>query len=136
MNIEDARKKMNKKFKYKYDSWLDKWTIMDVDAEYMHGDCEDWSLTYAWLISDRNIFKFMWGILTFRFIFWFIKMPSGGGHVIIYVRDTGMYIDNIQKEFKTKDELKDRGYNFKFPMILPFFLIKMLVRYTIGLFVK
>jgi predicted transglutaminase-like cysteine proteinase len=130
MQIEDALKIINSKFIYKRDKrkYFDHWKVL-YGEEKWEGDCEDYSLTLVWLISDRNVLKFLWNI-TFCYILWYVISPNGEGHAIVKI--DGFYYDNIQKKATSKKELIDQGYKFKFPMIFPISHIKLLTSYTIG----
>lgn len=135
MKIEDALKILNSRFVYKKDKYryLDTWTIMHGDEKWI-GDCEDYSLTLAWLVADQNVFKFVWNLVTFQFLIWFVKSPSGEGHGIIKIGD--LYYDNIQKKGSTKEYLKGKGYRFILPLVFPVVLFKMLFGYLLSFFIK
>jgi predicted transglutaminase-like cysteine proteinase len=131
--METALKELNLKFVYKKDGKIDVWRILDGDGVW-EGDCEDYSLTLIWLLSDRNIIKFLWGILTFKYLIWYVKSPNGVGHAIVKIN--GMYYDNIQKKATSATELKTKGYKFVFPLFSILALIKLLFSYTIGIVLK
>ena len=136
MEIKDALKILNSKFKYKSDTfrWLDHWRVMVNDGDVWHSDCEDYSLTLAWLVSDRSLIKFIWNLVTFRFLLWFVKSPGGEGHAIIKI--DGLYYDNIQKKGRSKDQLKAKGYKFVFPLIFPAVALKFAISLVGGLVIK
>lgn len=131
MRKEETLKELNHKFIYKRDSkrWFDDWRILHGDGKW-EGDCEDYSLTLMWMLSDRSVVKFLWNILIMKHLMWFVKSPNGEGRAIVKI--DGMYYDNIQKKATTKEELLKQGYKFVFPMIAPFAYIKLLLSYTIG----
>jgi predicted transglutaminase-like cysteine proteinase len=136
MQIDEALQTLNAKFKYKNDTfrWLDYWRIMANDGDKWEGDCEDYSLTLAWLVSDKDILKFLWNLISFRFLIWYVKSPNGEGHAIIKI--DGLYYDNIQKKGVEKSILKEKGYKFVYPFVLPLFLIKMILASIFGVFIK
>ena len=136
MVIEEALKTINRKFKYKSDTfrWLDHWRVMVNDGDVWHGDCEDYSLTLAWLVSDKNILKFIWNLITFKFLIWYVLSPNGEGHAIIKI--DGLYYDNIQKKGCSKDQLKAKGYKFVFPLIFPAVALKFAISLVGGLVIK
>lgn len=124
MDIQSALDILNSHFKYQTEtSKMEKWRILG-DGNWK-GDCEDYSLTLMWLISDSQTWKFWWGILSIKFLMWMVLAPSGETHAI--VRIGGLYYDNIQKRGCTKEELIRKGYKFKYPMIAPYVFLKMLI---------
>ena len=129
MEIENALKLLNSKFLYTPDKhkYFDKWKIL-TGEETWKGDCEDYSLTLMWLLSDNNLFKFLWNILSFKFLMWHVNY--NGGHAVVKIN--GLYYDNIQKKGMDKETLNSLGYDFKFPMFFPFVFVKLLLSYTIG----
>lgn len=131
MTIDGALKMLNARFVYKNDKYkyIDVWTVMHGDGKW-EGDCEDYSITLMWLISNSNVFKFLWNILIFKHLMWFVKAPSGEGHAIVKI--DGMYYDNIQRKATSEEDLKKKGYKFVFPMVFPFVYSKLLLSYTIG----
>ena len=135
MKIDEALKLLNSKFSYKSDKYkkFDTWNILHGDGKW-EGDCEDYSLTLMWLLSDKNILKFIWNVTTFKFLMWFVTMPSGVGHAV--VRINGFYYDNIQKKATTREEMEKQGYVFKFPMIFPIVYFKLVSTWVFGLFFK
>jgi len=133
MDVKEARDIVNKKFVYEGDGRLDVWEVLDVDKDKIHGDCEDYSLTLIWVAENRNILKFIFALLTMKYIIWFVKTPRGVGHAITYVRKEGKYIDNIMKDFKTKDEYKKAGFKFLFPFASVLVAPKLFFSYTVGL---
>lgn len=135
MKIQEALSILNSKFVYKSDKkYFDKWKILTGEEKW-EGDCEDYALTLMWLLSDRNILKFLWNIMTFEFLMWYVKLPSGEGHAIVKFKD--LYYDNVQKKGVTFNYLKHiQGYKFKFPMLFPFVYFKLLISYSIGFMFK
>lgn len=122
MTIDEALKTLNKKFVYTADRNLlrDKWTIIkDFSKPQVYGDCEDYSLTLVWLVSDGNMKKF-WRNLRKNYSLYFVKSPGGEGHIVLYDKTTRLYVDNIQKKFVTRDVLISKGYKliFRAPNIL------------------
>jgi predicted transglutaminase-like cysteine proteinase len=136
MIAEQAIKTLNSKFKYKADPfrWFDHWRVMVNDGDVWYGDCEDYSLTLAWLVSDQSLIKFIWNLVTFRVLLWFVKSPNGEGHGIIKI--DGLYYDNIQKKGCSKDQLKAKGYKFVFPLVFPIVALKFAISFIGGLFIK
>lgn len=133
MKIEDALKELNKRFSYRRDPlrWFDNWKVIYDESEpKWYGDCEDYSLTLMWMLSDRSFVKFLWNILIMKHLIWFVKTPDGDGHAV--VRIDGVYYDNIQKKESTKEVLKSKGYKFIFPMIPPIVFIRLALSYTVG----
>lgn len=108
MKIEEALKLLNSKFIYKAETrrFGEVWQVLKGDGKW-EGDCEDYSLTLVWLLSDQSWIKLLWNITTFKFLMWFVKAPSGEGHAVIKIGD--LYYDNIQRRGVTKDALKKQG---------------------------
>lgn len=134
MNIKKALKNVNKKFVYKEDGDIDVWEILDSSENKIKGDCEDYSLTFIWLAEDQNFFKFIWSILIAKYIIWYAKTPNGGGHAVTYVRENGLYVDNILKDFFTKQHYEEKGFKFVFPFISILTIFKLIFSYTVGRF--
>jgi predicted transglutaminase-like cysteine proteinase len=136
MQLIEALNLLNSKFRYQHDTfkWFDQWNIIASEEKLWYGDCEDYSLTLAWLISDRNIVKFIWKFFTFQFIMWFVKAPNGEGHAIIKIEK--LYYDNIQKKGATKTELKEKGYKFVYPFVFPILVLKFVLSFISRPFTK
>ena len=131
MTIQQALDLLNSKFKYQSDRrWLDVWKVLDIDQPMVAGDCEDYSLTLMWLLSDRSMARLLLNITLFRYRMWFVKSPRGEGHAIVKIGD--LFYDNIQKKGATKQQLVEKGYKFVFPLIPPFVYLKLLISYTVG----
>ena len=84
------------------------WYIMK-EKPY-RGDCEDFALTILYNICNRKIFVMMMSILIGRSKICFTKSPRDGGHAVL--RHRGVYTDNWQKEWLTKQDYLDKGYTF------------------------
>lgn len=134
--LEKARDLINTKFVYKSDNALDVWEVLDIDEKTISGDCEDYSLTFIWLAEDRNFFKFIWALFIMKYVIWYVKSPRGGGHVVTYISSTNLYIDNIKKDFYTRQQYRDDGFKFVFPFISVLAFVKLIISYTIGRFFK
>ena len=74
------------------------------------GDCEDFALTILYNICNRKIFVMMMSILIGRSKICYTKSPRDGGHAVL--RHRGLYTDNWQKEWMTKQDYLDKGYTF------------------------
>jgi hypothetical protein len=131
MELKQALDLLNSKFVYKADprKYFDSWKIL-YGADKWEGDCEDYSLTLIWLLSDKSLIKFIWNITVFKYLMWYVKTSNGVGHAVVKI--DGLYYDNIQKRCVSKQFLLEQGYNFKFPMLFPFIYIKLILSYTIG----
>ena len=84
------------------------WYIMK-EKPY-RGDCEDFALTILYNICNRKIFVMMMSILIGRSKICYTKSPRDGGHAVL--RHRGLYTDNWQKEWLTKQDYLDKGYTF------------------------
>jgi predicted transglutaminase-like cysteine proteinase len=109
---ENTLKELNDNWTYKYD--LDQfatpeyWTILK-ESPYV-GDCEDYSLTLLYNLSGKSMTKFWKELFTFKAKMHFCRI-GGEGHAVL--KYYGMYIDNIQKEWCTKQEMEAKGYVFR-----------------------
>ena len=79
------------------------------EAPYI-GDYEDYALTVLYNICNRKIFVMALSLLIGRSKICFTISPSGGGHAVL--RHRGLYTDNWQKEWLTKQEYIDKNYAF------------------------
>lgn len=123
MHISDALLVLNSKFHYESDKkYFDHWKILSNSTGW-GGDCEDYALTLSWLISDGNIFKFLFNLIFMRHSIWFVRLPNGDGHAAIKIG--GNYYDNIQKTGVSLSHLKERKYKFIYPMLFTFVFFKM-----------
>lgn len=107
-----ALKDLNTRFIYRSDT-REKWRILK-DAGTVWGDCEDYGLTLAWILSGRSMTRFWINILTFRFVIWHCLSPRGVGHAILWVHGHG-WVDNIQRRFVSRRELRNKGYKLRYP---------------------
>ena len=122
-----------KHFQYRSDGKLDNWHIMPMDN--LRGDCDDYAVTALYLMCKGSLLKFWLKIITFQAVFWFTKSPTGGGHLVLWMRDHG-YIDNWDRKWVTKDYMKQEGYKFVFPWLAPFVALKMFNGVILRLFNK
>lgn len=77
-----------------------------------NGDCEDYSLTYAWLDSDKSNLKLAWKILTGYYKFYHVRIRNEG-HLVMQVENEPQYLDNLFQEFVPKKRMVDSAYTFK-----------------------
>lgn len=97
------------RFRWSADGRFGGWKLLDPVMPI--GDCEDFALTVAWLLAGRSKLKLIWGILTFRYVFWFcLSAGTGSLHWVLWVRGHG-WIDNIQPTWK-----KEAGHRRLFPL--------------------
>lgn len=117
---------LNRRFVYRADTWrwVDNWRIMQTPngTGVLVGDCEDYSLTLAFALSERSWLCFWWGIFTFRFVIWHCRW-NDEGHAVMWVRGEG-WVDNIQQRFTdTRPFYMRRG--LRFPFLPPYVVLKM-----------
>lgn len=99
MRYKAAR--LTKSFVYKMDV-KDAWHFLP-QALVMKGDCEDYSLTLA-LILSGSLWKFWSNIFTRRMKIHFVRvMGSGSGHALLEYN--GHYIDNNFGAWTTKGQM-------------------------------
>lgn len=124
MNTKDALALLNQKFVYKADkgeSWKIIKEVSDPIIKSIYGDCEDYSLTLLWLISDKSLKKFWWNIISMKYVLWFCKYDKEF-HVVL--KHNGECVDNIQKKWTA--ELPEE-YTMLYPMVFPIVALKFLV---------
>jgi len=87
------------------------WTILKKTP--FHGDCEDYSLTLLYLINDESMWGFWKDIITYKARMRYCTI-GGEGHAVLEY--DGMFIDNIQKKWCTKETMQADKYKFnRFP---------------------
>ena len=84
------------------------WYIMK-EKPY-HGDCEDFALTILYNLCGRSVVKLLFSIFIGRSKICYTKSPKGGGHAVL--RYKGLYTDNWQDAWLTKQDYIDKGYTF------------------------
>ena len=137
MQVSEAVEKVASKFKYTSDKKLtfsDAWFVMRERDGYLHGDCDDFSLTTIWEICDRSILKFIWFVVvTHQYRMYHCKTHDGVGHVVGYAQ--GLWFDNWTKKALPKQEFLEATQHkiwpisYPSPNILIFMLIGAFYRY-------
>jgi len=92
-------------FKMTGKSSLDGWRIVLSDME---GDCNDHSLTIAYLLADQSPLKMLFNFVTLRTVIWWVWSPVNGAipkHTALYHRGTG-WIDTHNREWGEKHRNK------------------------------
>jgi hypothetical protein len=130
VNIKEAQDELNARFVYKADRG-ERWRILTNDTGAIEGDCEDYSLTLAWMMSDKSKLKFWLNILTFKFVIWNCRSPRNIGHAVMWIRGHG-WTDNITKKIVSKSYLKDKGYQLLFPFLGPLAIFKYYISIFTG----
>jgi len=124
--FNQAQIDLNGRFKYTSDGKLDSWQILKSEG-ILKGDCEDYSLTLIWLSEGKSTMRFWLALLTFKYLIWYCKSPSGVGHACLWVRGRG-WTDNIQRKvLKDYKAMNGKGYKLVFPYVVPIVLLKMLI---------
>jgi len=112
MSVQD----LNARFQYKSDTeqhkLQEKWTVLRNPTGPLVGDCEDYALTALWLIEGKNDSAFHHSLQTGQAKIWFCYTPSGEAHAVLEYN--GLMIDNIQKDWKSKEAFEGFGYDFKY----------------------
>lgn len=115
MNVQDAVKKIANKFVYKsdrktiVDSW---WLCRPGPDNTLIGDCEDFSLSVFWEISNQNWKKFSWNLLvSHRYQMHRTKDTNGEYHIV------GSY-DNLWFDNRTLEALPKEEFFQKTQHIL------------------
>jgi len=110
-------KDLNARFQYKSDTeqhnLQEKWTILRNPTGPLVGDCEDYALTALWMIEGKNDSAFHQSLKTGQAKIWFCYTPSSVAHAVLDYN--GLMIDNIQKDWKSKEAFEHLGYKFERP---------------------
>lgn len=106
--MTSAPEQLGERFTYKPDTG-DSWSFL-TGNEQVWGDCEDFSLTVAYLESKKSKALALLSIFFCRHMFWYCTY-KGEGHLVTYKIGSG-WTDNIQKRW-----VKNLGpdYKLKFP---------------------
>jgi len=113
----------NAAFVYKADGKLDSWRVLRTSDP--RGDCDDYAITVAH-IEAGGWLALLWGLLTFRFVPWFVWSENRVSHVALWVRGKG-WIDNWYPYYSRTLRHKKR-----FPAFLPLIILKLIG----GIFIK
>jgi predicted transglutaminase-like cysteine proteinase len=135
MELNEAIRMVNEKFKYEADSKfiLDSWAVMQEKDGLLKGDCEDYSLTVLWYLNDCSLWKFIKNVIILhKHRMYYVKaIPDNGGHAVANVGN--LWFDNWTKEALPKDEFFDRTkhkkwFMYPMPLMVPFFIYGLLKR--------
>lgn len=109
---------LNRRFEYEADSWFwDRWSILkDTPAR---GDCDDYALTLAWLLSGCSMRKLIRNIWRGRVTFMHCVTDNGEDHLILGWG--GYWIDNMGQQW-----LKHMPHNGHSRVSVPIVYAKML----------
>jgi hypothetical protein len=126
---EEAQRKIQNlinRFKYKYDSKVDSWRILEMDESgHYRGDCDDFAVTVWWYVCGESYWKFWTGILLFKAKFWrCLTEKDYIGHLVLEY--DGEAIDNIYLKWLKKDEMSHHFSGYLINNIL-MVAIKMLL---------
>jgi predicted transglutaminase-like cysteine proteinase len=138
--MEAANKEVASKFRYVTDKikygFFETWSVMDTTKTVWEGDCEDYSLTVLWLMSNEKRSTFLFNILLHPdYGMHFVKyLPTGEGHAVLAYRDK--FCDNIQKEWFSKQNEAYEHYDWKWPIFGPIICINLLLGRIIKRVVK
>ena len=120
MEAEAANREVSSKFKYVTDKikygFFETWSVIDISKPVWEGDCEDYSLTVLWLMSDKKKKTFLFNILfhpDYRMHFVRYKATKEG-HAVLSYKDK--FCDNIQQKWFTKKDEEYTRYNWKWPI--------------------
>ena len=101
----------------------DRWSIINK-APYS-GDCDDFSLTVLYLLSNNSWLRVFWNVATFNMQLWFVTTDKGEGHLTLWVRGRG-WIDNI---YRFKGFIPTCPHKKRFPYLLPLMLLKLALHF-------
>jgi hypothetical protein len=91
---------LNSRFVPTKDRVLENWRIMKEPTGPLKGDCEDWSLTALWYLSDRNMKTFWKNQRNGSAKIVYTKTPDGTKHIMLSWK--GRWIDNLNPKFSTE----------------------------------
>ena len=100
------------RFRYKADSGLDTWRIIDK-APY-EGDCDDFALTVAYIASG-GLLRMWVNLITFRHRFYWCKSPKGAAHMIL--KTPRGWIDNIFPTWRERPDGHTRVIYYPWPFV-------------------
>lgn len=128
MDLHSAIRLVASKFRYKKDNNLlvDGWSVMrERDGKYL-GDCEDFSLTVFWHMSDKRLFKFLFNLfITHKYALIWCSTKTGELHMIGRYGD--LYFDNWTLAAFTKEEFfKRTGHKKRFQFFMPLCVVQMI----------
>ena len=86
----------------------DCWFIME-ERPY-RGDCEDFALTVLYQIKGKSVFRMLMSLAVGRSKIHFCTAPDGALHSTL--RYDGLYSDNWQRTWLTKQSFIRKGYAF------------------------
>lgn len=125
MDISSAVALVASKFVYRKDSipLADSWRVMEERDGTYTGDCDDFTITTFWHVSDKSVFKFLLHlIVTHKYRVHHVKSVNGEPHLVGSY--DGMWFDNFSKQALTKNEFfATTGHKYRFPMIGPLIAI-------------
>ena len=119
VEMVDATIKVNRCFNYAADLRInDRWSILDVgDVDF--GDCDDYALTTAWLLSGQSTARLLMNVLRGKLDFHYCKTDRGERHLILEYR--GHWIDSISRAW-----MDESPHRLRFRAPLPLVAFKML----------
>jgi len=116
--ISQAPTELKNRFRYEADGGIDTWHILKGDVVY--GDCDDFTATLL-RICAGSIARMWWWLLTFKAVPWLVESPSGGRHVVLWLRGYG-WACNIYPYWRPKQDMTKI-----LPFIPPIVLLKLLL---------
>ncbi|GGE24361.1 hypothetical protein SAMN05421774_10853 [Gemmobacter megaterium] len=108
------------RFRYQAEA-TDRWTILDAEDGPLIGDCDDFALTAAWILSQRSWWRLILNIAVLRMALWVGRTDRGTAHAALWVRGRG-WICNIHPMFGP------RRLRRRLPYVLPLFLAGAVVK--------
>jgi len=116
MTFRDAQADLNTRFNYRPDGRLGRWRVMR-DHGPVWGDCEDYALTLIWLAEGRSWLRFWFALVSFKYLLWVGKSPSGATHAILWVRGHGWTDNILQKPSARLPASYRRGIPYPAPLV-------------------
>lgn len=99
---------LKKDFEYEADK-KEGWQILERGK--LKGDCDDYGMTAAYIVSDSKLARFWLNIFTRKIKFHYVLTEDNFGHLVM--EHKGKFIDNWHREFVTKDVMEKAGFKFK-----------------------
>lgn len=128
MNLADIVASIGTHFVYRKDTSrvIDSWRVMKNDDGKFYGDCEDFSLTVFWYLSECKLSRFIFNLfITHKYQLIWCKTRTGELH--FYGKIGDLCFDNwTRKSMSEQEFLKQTGHKKLMRMFMPFCIPQMI----------
>lgn len=77
--------------------WDQYFVMKKTDGRY-YGDCDDYSMTFAWFLCGGTLWGFIKAVLIFGLIrFYRVRTSTGGSHLVGMSKSTDEWFDNFSR---------------------------------------